>query len=222
MKSTGVTTAMARVRCAGQIITITVTDRGRLRFAGRPVAAPSAGKVYARIDQIRAAWIVACRDGGVRDLPARLRPAAGAAAAARRARRALGYGSVQSEPSFHARIERRVSQHIASLYQRAAFRVATHGHHSTVHLVPRGGERAESGTSRARPAAVGLPAAYARKGFEVVLSRHDLYASVASLGEARVERRRVLWLTRTVRVVQSRGTALRVERVRRGAREVWT
>lgn len=117
--------------------------------------------------------------------------------------------------------QRRAESAIAA----ARFREATHQHRTRVHLCDRGSERASSATDKARPADVGLGKSYSDVGFWVTTSTHDWYVSPAILAaEVRTLNAEapngVVYLRADLRVVQGRGTALKVER--RGPKGGWS
>lgn len=100
----------------------------------------------------------------------------------------------------------------------ARFRTATHGHERSFSAVEPGHETAKSLTDSVRPSSVGLPNAYAKKGFFVITSEHRWSVSVAILSpEVRALNAAapegVVWLSTTCRVRQGRGTSLVCERV---------
>lgn len=94
----------------------------------------------------------------------------------------------------------------------ARFRETLHGSDTTIRLVPPGAEGAVSTTTTVNPRDVGLPNAYARKGFHVTTSQHVWAVSRAIL-DAPPASAGLLYLTPTLRVRQGRGTALVVERL---------
>jgi hypothetical protein len=123
-------------------------------------------------------------------------------------------------------VARRVAVRRAEeLYLFARFRGATHGHEWGVQVVERGEEGASSSTDQVHPQEVGLPAAYARKGYWVTQSEHTIRVSTEILCLDREWLRDqagqgLLYLRHDLRVVQGRGTALRVERL--GPRGGWS
>lgn len=107
----------------------------------------------------------------------------------------------------------------------AGFREATHRHSTTVQVCDRGSESASSSTDRARPADVGLGKSYQNAAFWVTTSSHTWHVSAAILSpEVRALNasapRGVVYLRPDLRVVQGRGTALKVER--RGPKGGWS
>jgi hypothetical protein len=63
---------------------------------------------------------------------------------------------------------------VIAAYDEGTYRTAAHSHRVTVRCALRGATRAESLSGKASPRDVGLPNAYARKGFSVATSEHVL------------------------------------------------
>lgn len=118
-------------------------------------------------------------------------------------------------------IERRAEEY----YSDARFRGATHGHEADFAAVEPGREYASSKTDHVRPHEVGLPNAYARRGYWVAQSRHEIGAS-AQILSAEVRElnksapRGVMYLSPTLRIVQGRGTSLALQQ--RGPKGGWS
>jgi hypothetical protein len=113
-----------------------------------------------------------------------------------------------------------IKQRAREAYDRAKLRAATHDHTIAIKIVEPGDEGARSSTHQVRPGTVGLPAAYARKGYWVTTSEHVIRASRAILDPVvqALTELGYLYLTRDVRVRNGRGTTLVVERrTERGA-----
>jgi hypothetical protein len=106
------------------------------------------------------------------------------------------------------------------LYERAQLRSAKHDHETRIRIVDPGCETARSSTGSVSPGSVGLPKTYARKGYSVTSSMHELMVSREIL-RAEVQKLTepgVLYLSEAVRVRSGRGTSLVVEtRSERGA-----
>ena len=94
--------------------------------------------------------------------------------------------------------------------RRASLRTATHDHDNVIVIVAKGSEGASSSSDRVRPSSVGLPNAYAKKGFFVVSSTHEWRVSVEHglrvIGG-------FVYLRPDLRVRSGRGTALVTEKL---------
>lgn len=102
-------------------------------------------------------------------------------------------------------------------YASAGFRGAAHAHEVHTFVVPRGQETARSTSGSTSSSATGMSRAYCRRQWSVATSSHMLSASAAILDADVValnaaEPAGVLYLRTDLRVVQSRGTSLRLER----------
>lgn len=102
----------------------------------------------------------------------------------------------------------------AAALKTASFRGATHSHDVSVVIVARGEEGVRSSNGRTNPSSLGLPNAYARKGFFVTTSEHAWSVSADFFKVPPADRagRGWLQLSPTVLVRQGRGTALVCER----------
>jgi hypothetical protein len=106
---------------------------------------------------------------------------------------------------------------------RVRLRRAIHAHTDTIRYVTEGREGAEASTEQVRPDEVGLPRAYARKGYWVTTSTHIWCVSRAILApevrRANDRQREYVYLAPDVRVRSGKGTALVLERLT--ARGAW-
>jgi hypothetical protein len=93
---------------------------------------------------------------------------------------------------------------------KANFRQTVHGAMVLIRIVERGEERAESKVDHVRPSSLGLPNAYARKGYRVAVSTHTWYVSPALWDLPKRERAGKGWLrlSHLVEICQGRGTEL--------------
>lgn len=101
-------------------------------------------------------------------------------------------------------------------YASAGFRGAAHAHEVHTFVVPRGQETARSSNGSTSSSAAGMSRAYCRRQWRVATSSHMLSASAAILDADVValnaaEPAGMLYLRTDLRVVQSRGTSLRLE-----------
>lgn len=105
---------------------------------------------------------------------------------------------------------------LRNAYASAGFRGAAHAHEVHTSVVPRGQETARSSNGSTSSSAAGMSRAYCRKQWSVTTSSHVLAASAAILDADVValnaaEPAGMLYLRTDLRVVQSRGTSLRLE-----------
>jgi len=189
---------------------------------GRPVDLPSLATALAEHHSI------ARRPSPPRDLLAERCPGQ-AAELYRAAKRALverllaEFGPLLRAACLAQEVSRRgatvqaVEQAVMAAYRAAGLRRAAHAHEITVRVVACGEERASSDSGSVDASKAGLSKAYCRQAYRVATSAHTLHASVMILDPEVVALnkgapRGALYLRADLRVVQSRGTALRVER----------
>jgi len=98
----------------------------------------------------------------------------------------------------------------------AGFRTAAHVHETIIHFVPAGEEGAKSTSRDVWASEAGLPAAYQRKAYRVVASKHvwSVSPEILKVPAGRRWDWKYLWLTPSLRVRQGRGTSLVEERIR--------
>jgi len=114
---------------------------------------------------------------------------------------------------------------LRDLLERAGYREATHSHETRIASVARGEENVRSDTGSARPRDVGLPNAYAKRGYFVTTSLHVWFVSPAILSpEVRALQalapHATIYFRVDLRIVQGRGTSLTLQR--RGERGGWS